>query len=1182
MELINGETLETRIMRDGAIPAKEALRIAVKISEALNHAWTSQKLTHGDIKPDNVILDSSGVAKLADLGLAKFQSDDHSTTGLMATPLYAPPEIIRGEIDKISSQSDMYSFGVTLYQMLTGTTPFKDGAPDVVLKQHINDKPPLISEYNAKFAPALIQIVSQLLEKNFYDRPYAWSDITKALKKIKEPEIEGKIFHTHQQSEIGSHEHKEYKPVEKSKKNKSMILLMFFLFLFLLILVAAVVIVGNSDNKKDKSVTEETFAVKTANQEFLKIRKEREYDTTAQSIVKIEALMAKYGKDTPNEAVVVLEELKKKLDKNKGLLTRRQLAKKSFKKDLSSVLTKISTFNFNAENIAIKKVKLLSNEIENVLKIASSHSTSNLYRIEVNDRKILNDAYFKLSSLITKINTQLAKIALQKRTSKKLALIKQEKLKNDKIERKRQEGLHLSRTIDSYYEMLSSYLKDRDVDELSANITNWEKSNTIIPAGYSLRVDLLKKLVLPNWNKCKDTLIKHESLIIGKPLPKSASPIKYRKYNVTKINDLGIKLTLSDGKVSLGRTLKWKKISAKIVAAIVKESLVSDISNLSKSDSISIVAFILLRGSSCLELVIDDLPHINSNQIGICNLLASDFKIAKLESKLISRYSELKEDYKNNDLFDASEKIIKILQISKNTLFLKRYSQELNLMLKKLSSINPAIDANELLAKCEKIVNSSSSAMEKLNLIMVAKARFGKLYDDNKKIKELQKSIVNQVIRESEIDDLAANRVPFYYWELEKTGDAWAYYQLIKKSGRLKSMSKILVAMELAAAIDIGDWSLAKNLYDSGNSLDVEQLLRMKKTQNWAASFIFARGIIDQQFGEGHERQNVLTSLIGLANPQKISAMTPMITALAMEYAMLVGQSNRARGLGSKYKYRLKRMSKVEARVALLYLLSLLNSDPVSSKTVNATIIQINKSFARNIVIKNNDLVWVREAFKLFAGTFNQNSLNILTKTKCLYPDIAARIMTTAIALRYSSTPTRLNTEIEKSLLLLIRKNIKSNIVANQSWKKFTLLKIALQRSPKAMITEIDRALKEYEISTTPFYAHLIFMKSALMVSVNKLKKSEAQANLTNFFNASEVSSLNDIAMLDIFNTTDFHSPIGAFYIKNFVNEGNLYAILAIILNRKNSNVLNQVKQVLNENKNLLSPEEEFLINQIK
>jgi hypothetical protein len=70
--------------------------------------------------------------------------------------------------------------------------------------------------------------------------------------------------------------------------------------------------------------------------------------------------------------------------------------------------------------------------------------------------------------------------------------------------------------------------------------------------------------------------------------------------------------------------------------------------------------------------------------------------------------------------------------------------------------------------------------------------------------------------------------------------------------------------------------------------------------------------------------------------------------------------------------------------------------------------------------------------------------------------------------------------------------------------------------------------------------------------------------------------------MLDIFNTTDFHSPIGAFYIKNLVNEGNLYAILAIILNRKNSNVLNQVKQVLNKNKNLLSPEEEFLINQIK
>ena len=90
MELINGESLDFRVMRQGPPELKSALKIARDVAEGLEYAWRTQHLTHGDIKPANIILYPFGNAKIADLGLAKTAGEGYNGE-LMATPMFAAP-----------------------------------------------------------------------------------------------------------------------------------------------------------------------------------------------------------------------------------------------------------------------------------------------------------------------------------------------------------------------------------------------------------------------------------------------------------------------------------------------------------------------------------------------------------------------------------------------------------------------------------------------------------------------------------------------------------------------------------------------------------------------------------------------------------------------------------------------------------------------------------------------------------------------------------------------------------------------------------------------------------------------------------------------------------------------------------------------------------------------------------
>lgn len=176
MELVTGPSLEEiRRQTPERLTFEFIFQISIELAEALDYAWNTHRMTHGDIKPGNLLIsEESETLKLADLGLARI-SGGKTGEDIMATPLYAAPEVIRGE-QSDGVRSDLYSFGIMLYELLCGAPPFV-GSPQKVLNQHLYSPPQPLAERNPDLSPALVAFVERLIAKDPEKRPADWNEV---------------------------------------------------------------------------------------------------------------------------------------------------------------------------------------------------------------------------------------------------------------------------------------------------------------------------------------------------------------------------------------------------------------------------------------------------------------------------------------------------------------------------------------------------------------------------------------------------------------------------------------------------------------------------------------------------------------------------------------------------------------------------------------------------------------------------------------------------------------------------------------------------------------------------------------------------------------------------------------------------------------------------------------------
>ncbi|HEY2334984.1 MAG TPA: protein kinase [Solirubrobacterales bacterium] len=168
-EYVEGETLKQRISRDGALEPQEAIAYAIEIARGLSIAH-ARNMVHRDIKPQNILIDAEGRAKLTDFGISRqLEQDGMTATGrVLGTTDYVAPEQAMGR--KVDPRTDVYSLGVVLYEMLVGQVPFAADSQVGVAMKHVNEELPDVQRRRPEVSAAVALVVERATAKNPAER----------------------------------------------------------------------------------------------------------------------------------------------------------------------------------------------------------------------------------------------------------------------------------------------------------------------------------------------------------------------------------------------------------------------------------------------------------------------------------------------------------------------------------------------------------------------------------------------------------------------------------------------------------------------------------------------------------------------------------------------------------------------------------------------------------------------------------------------------------------------------------------------------------------------------------------------------------------------------------------------------------------------------------------------------
>src|SRR5437588_8117318 len=168
-ECIDGETLKERIRRLGRLPIPEAVAYAIEIARALGVAH-ARHIVHRDVKPQNVLIDEEGSAKVTDFGIARTLDEEGLTAHgrVLGTTDYVSPEQALGQ--PVTGQSDLYSLGIVLYEMLAGEVPFKGENQVAVAMKHVREQLPDIQRKRPEVSAALAAVIDRATAKHIAQR----------------------------------------------------------------------------------------------------------------------------------------------------------------------------------------------------------------------------------------------------------------------------------------------------------------------------------------------------------------------------------------------------------------------------------------------------------------------------------------------------------------------------------------------------------------------------------------------------------------------------------------------------------------------------------------------------------------------------------------------------------------------------------------------------------------------------------------------------------------------------------------------------------------------------------------------------------------------------------------------------------------------------------------------------
>ena len=183
MEYVPGEDLKRFIRRAGSLTSGKAIYIARQVAEGLAEAHRLG-VVHRDLKPQNIMIDQDGNAKIMDFGIARFADTERMTgSGVMiGTPEYMSPE--QAELAEVDKRADIYSLGVVLYEMVSGRVPFEGETPLSIAMKHKTETAKNVREINAQVSSGLAAVISRCMEKSPADRYQSAEELIENLNSV--------------------------------------------------------------------------------------------------------------------------------------------------------------------------------------------------------------------------------------------------------------------------------------------------------------------------------------------------------------------------------------------------------------------------------------------------------------------------------------------------------------------------------------------------------------------------------------------------------------------------------------------------------------------------------------------------------------------------------------------------------------------------------------------------------------------------------------------------------------------------------------------------------------------------------------------------------------------------------------------------------------------------------------